>query len=271
MPGTSRPARPPCSGHSSQPLGACGCGPTGRLWRVAQLLTRGSVIGRRCDQRGPGTPGVRAGPAFAPRRARPRRRRSAAVPHLPGHAGASPRRTRRQHLAGREGRRRRLHSGRRGTARAVRRAGRRRHRPRLARRAPRPRRLEALVDTSSGRRGGVRRGDGGPVSLNREARRIVERLRQPDRTTEDLLDVVTCRRADGSELALGTFPLARVLRSTERVRAAYAGLRARGARRGRLRDDGHGQLPRPRPHPRRRAAGTGGCSTWSCPSATASS
>ena len=58
--------------------------------------------------------------------------------------------------------------------------------------------LEALVDTS-GRRGGVRRGDRDPVSLNREARRIVERLRQPGRITEDLLDVVTCRRADGSE------------------------------------------------------------------------
>ena len=43
-------------------LGACGCRPTGRLWRVAELLTRGSAIaGRRCDQRRPGAPGVRAG------------------------------------------------------------------------------------------------------------------------------------------------------------------------------------------------------------------
>jgi len=58
-----------------------------------------------------------------------------------------------------------------------------------------------------------------PVSVNREARRIVERLRQPGHTTEDLLNVVTCRRADRSELALGTFPLAKVLHSAERVRA----------------------------------------------------
>ena len=42
-------------------LGACGCRPTGRLWRVAELLTRGSAIaGRRCDQPRPGAPGVRA-------------------------------------------------------------------------------------------------------------------------------------------------------------------------------------------------------------------
>ena len=79
--------------------------------------------------------------------------------------------------------------------------------------------LEALVDTSPV---GVVVFDAAtarPVSLNREARRIVERLRQPGRTTEDLLDVVTCRRADGSELALGAFPLATVLQSAERVRA----------------------------------------------------
>ncbi len=79
--------------------------------------------------------------------------------------------------------------------------------------------LEALVDTCPV---GVAVFDAATarlVSLNREARRIVERLRQPGRTTEDLLDVITCRRADGSELALGTFPLATVLRSAERVRA----------------------------------------------------
>ena len=79
--------------------------------------------------------------------------------------------------------------------------------------------LDALVDTSPV---GVVVFDAAtarPVSLNREARRIVERLRQPGHTTEDLLDVVTCRRADGSELALGAFPLAAALRSAERLRA----------------------------------------------------
>ena len=79
--------------------------------------------------------------------------------------------------------------------------------------------LEALVDTSPV---GVAVFDAATarlVSLNREARRIVERLRQPGHTTEDLLDVVTCRRADGRELALGEFPLATALRSAETVRA----------------------------------------------------
>ena len=79
--------------------------------------------------------------------------------------------------------------------------------------------LEALIETSPVGVVVFDAATGRPVSLNREARRIVERLRQPGRTTEDLLDVVTCRRADGSELALGTFPLATVLRSAERVRA----------------------------------------------------
>jgi len=79
--------------------------------------------------------------------------------------------------------------------------------------------LEALVDTSPV---GVAVFDAATarlVSLNREARRIVERLRQPGHTTDDLLNVVTCRRADGRELALGEFPLAAALRSAETVRA----------------------------------------------------
>ena len=79
--------------------------------------------------------------------------------------------------------------------------------------------LEALVDTCPV---GVVVFDAATarlVSLNREARRIVERLRQPGRTTEDLLDVTTCRRADGSELALDPHALATLLRNAETVRA----------------------------------------------------
>ena len=79
--------------------------------------------------------------------------------------------------------------------------------------------LEALVDTSPV---GVvvfdaRTGD--PVSLNREAKRIVGGLRQPGRSTEQLLEVMTVRRADGREMALGEFPLARELSTAETVRA----------------------------------------------------
>ena len=65
--------------------------------------------------------------------------------------------------------------------------------------------LEALVDTSPV---GVVVFDAATarlVSLNREARRIVERLRQPGRTAEDLLDVITCRRADGTTAAVITW------------------------------------------------------------------
>ena len=57
------------------------------------------------------------------------------------------------------------------------------------------------------------------VSFNREGRRIVDILRDPGQTPEDLLGLITVRRADGSEFSLQEFPLARVLGSTETVRA----------------------------------------------------
>ena len=79
--------------------------------------------------------------------------------------------------------------------------------------------LETLVDTSPV---GVVVFDartGNPVSLNREAKRIVEGLRTPGRSTEELLEVTTCRRADGQEIALGKFPLSQQLSNATRVRA----------------------------------------------------
>ena len=57
------------------------------------------------------------------------------------------------------------------------------------------------------------------VSLNREAKRIVGSLRQPGRSAEQLLEVVTCRRANGQEVALDKFTLARELSRAETVRA----------------------------------------------------
>ena len=62
-------------------------------------------------------------------------------------------------------------------------------------------------------------GTGGPVSFNREARRIVDGLRNPDQTTEQLLQVLTVRRADGRQISLAEFPLAEVLGTSETVRA----------------------------------------------------
>ena len=60
---------------------------------------------------------------------------------------------------------------------------------------------------------------GSPVSLNREAKRIVDGLRMPGRTAEQLLEVVTCRRADGRPVPLGEIPLAQEPGNGETVRA----------------------------------------------------
>ena len=92
-------------------------------------------------------------------------------------------------------------------------------------------RLETLIDTSpvgvvvfDGRTGEM-------VSLNLEAKRIVEGLRGPDRSLEELLKVVTCLRADGGEVALDEFPLAQVLGQAETVRAEEIELRGPDGRR----------------------------------------
>ena len=79
--------------------------------------------------------------------------------------------------------------------------------------------LEALVETSPV---GVAVFDavtGKPVSFNREANRIVEGLHMPGRTTEDLLEIITCRRADGREISLSEFPIAKSFVDAETVRA----------------------------------------------------
>ena len=79
--------------------------------------------------------------------------------------------------------------------------------------------LEALIDTSPV---GVVVFDaktGGMVSVNREAKRIVEGLRAPGRSIEQLEEVVTCRWADGREIVLREFPLAQIISSATTVRA----------------------------------------------------
>ena len=78
--------------------------------------------------------------------------------------------------------------------------------------------LETLINTSPV---GVvvfdaRRGV--PLSFNQEARRIVSNLKMPGRSLEELLEVITCRRADGREIALDEVPLARTLSTGETVR-----------------------------------------------------
>jgi len=78
--------------------------------------------------------------------------------------------------------------------------------------------LQALVETSPVGVVVLDAGTGGIVSLNREAKRIVEVLRMPDRSVERLLEVIEFRRADGREVALSELPLAGQLSSGETLR-----------------------------------------------------
>ena len=85
--------------------------------------------------------------------------------------------------------------------------------------------LETLIDTSPV---GVVVFDartGAPASFNREARRIVDRLRNADQTPTDLLGLLTLRRADGREVSLREFPLAQLLSAGDAVHAEEIVLR----------------------------------------------
>ncbi|MDE0221222.1 MAG: ATP-binding protein [Spirochaetaceae bacterium] len=79
--------------------------------------------------------------------------------------------------------------------------------------------LEALVETSPVGVVMLHARNGQPVSFNREARRILESLRTEGHPLEQLQEVVTCRRADGREVALAELPLAAQFSSGETVRA----------------------------------------------------
>ena len=85
--------------------------------------------------------------------------------------------------------------------------------------------LETLVNTSPV---GVVVFDartGMPVSVNREAMRLVEGLLDDGQGAEDILEVVTCVRGDGREVSLKDFTLAELFRSGELVRAEEIALR----------------------------------------------
>ena len=80
-------------------------------------------------------------------------------------------------------------------------------------------RLEALIETSPVGVAVFDAQTGDLVSLNREARRIVQGLCLPGQSTEQLLETIACRRADGREISLDRLPLAQALDSAETVRA----------------------------------------------------
>ncbi len=66
---------------------------------------------------------------------------------------------------------------------------------------------------------------GAPRFLNREARRIVNSLRDPGQSPEVLLDAMTCIRADGREVSLRELPIAELLSEGDTLRAEEIVLR----------------------------------------------
>ncbi len=85
--------------------------------------------------------------------------------------------------------------------------------------------LETLIDTSPVGVGVFDGRTGALVSFNREMRRIVDGLRSADQPAEAILEALTVRRADGSDLSLEELPLAEALRVGETVRAEEITLR----------------------------------------------
>ena len=79
--------------------------------------------------------------------------------------------------------------------------------------------LEALVETSPVGVVVIDARIGRLMSFNREVKRIVESLRIPDQTVEDLMEVMTCERSDGREISLNELSIARSLIDAETVRA----------------------------------------------------
>ena len=79
--------------------------------------------------------------------------------------------------------------------------------------------LETLMDTAPV---GVAVFDGrtgAPVSVNREMRRIVDSLRTADQPPEQLLEVLTVRRDDGTEISLEELSMAQAISGAETIRA----------------------------------------------------
>lgn len=79
--------------------------------------------------------------------------------------------------------------------------------------------LETLVDTSPVGVVVFDAATGTPVSVNSEAKRIVEGLRTPGRDLVELLQVFKLRRADGREVGLDQFSISSQLGTGETVRA----------------------------------------------------
>ena len=66
---------------------------------------------------------------------------------------------------------------------------------------------------------------GAPVSLNREAIRITDGIRDSDQSREELLETVIMRRADGREIRFDEFPIAEAIGQGKTIRAEEIVLR----------------------------------------------
>ncbi len=86
--------------------------------------------------------------------------------------------------------------------------------------------LETLIDTSPIGVALLDARTGGVLSLNREARRILDSLRDPDQTPEEFLRVMSYRRGDGSEFMMADLPIGKALSTGESVRAEEIVLQA---------------------------------------------
>ena len=90
--------------------------------------------------------------------------------------------------------------------------------------------LEALVNTSPVGVLVFNARSGELMLLNREATRLISGLQEPDRSTEELLEVVTVRRADGRETSLDQLYLAQALKFRKTVRAEEIVIQVPGRR-----------------------------------------
>ena len=91
--------------------------------------------------------------------------------------------------------------------------------------------LEALVDTSPVGIVVFDAASGALLRFNREALRVVGSLRTPGESEEQMLEVLTCRLADGREVALGQLALSREFSDVGTLRAEEIELRVPDGRR----------------------------------------
>ena len=90
--------------------------------------------------------------------------------------------------------------------------------------------LENLIDTTPVGIAVLDLEMGTAVSINQEARRVIDSLRQPEQTPGQLLDTIAIRRTVGSDITFRLFPLVRALSCSGNVRSEEVVLEATDGR-----------------------------------------